>query len=197
MGHIRETILSEKWNEVDWEVTKEEEWIMRRLNLNQGMIAPQLWKERKIRYNDNMNFSWPTSRFIKLNFDGASKGNPGPAGMGDLFRDDQGRMKWIYANNDGFMRNNKAELMAVRQGLQIAIRNSYNNLEVEGDSQLVVQILKKLNNGASWDKVSKSWRTANLIQDLEIILKRFEYITIKHVRREANKITDFLENWGS
>lgn len=111
--------------------------------------SPQLWKEPKTRYNDNMHFSCPVAEFIKLNFDGASKGNSSPAGMGGLFRDDQGRTKWIYADNGGFMSNNEAKLMAVRQGLQIAIRNGYNYLEVVGDSQLVVQILKKLNNGAS------------------------------------------------
>jgi len=29
-----------------------------------------------------------TEGFLNLNFDGASKGNPGPAGFGVLFRDD-------------------------------------------------------------------------------------------------------------
>lgn len=78
------------------------------------MIAPQLCKEFKTRHNDIMHFSCPMVGFIKLNFDGASKGNPSLAGMGHLFRDDQGKMKWIYADNGGFMSNNESELMAVR-----------------------------------------------------------------------------------
>lgn len=95
------------------------------------------------------------------------------------------------------MSNNEAELMAVRQGLKIAIRNGYNNLEVEGDSQMAIHVTKKLNNGTSWDKVTQSWRTASLIQELEIILKRFEYMIIMHVRREGNRAANFLANWGS
>lgn len=55
-----------------------------------------------------MNFSWSSTGFIKLNFDGASKGNPGLAGMGGLFRDDHGKTKWINADNSGFMNNNEA-----------------------------------------------------------------------------------------
>lgn len=62
---------------------------------------------------------------------------------------------------------------------------------------MVIHVIKKLNNGTSWDKVTQSWRTASLIQELEIILKRFEYMIIKHVRREGNIEVDFLANWGS
>lgn len=45
------------------------------------------------------------------------------------------------------MSNHEAELMAVYQGIRITIRNGYTKLEIEGDSQLVVEILRKLNDG--------------------------------------------------
>ena len=37
---------------------------------------------------------------------------------------------------------------------------------------------------------------ASLIQELEIILKIFEYMIIKHVKREGNRAADFIANWG-
>lgn len=194
LSPICETILAHTWNVKDWEMTPEEDQILRRLNMHQGMVAPQMWKEPMTGYIGTKNFSRPMARFIKLNFDGASKGNPGPAGIGGLFRNDQGRTTWIYSDNGGIMRNNEAEYMAVNQGLKIEIKNIYNNLEVEGESQMVIHVIKRLNNGTSWDKVTKSWRTTSLIQDLEVILKIFEYMIIKHVRREANKVADFLVN---
>lgn len=45
------------------------------------------------------------------------------------------------------MRRNKAELIAINQGLRIVIRNGYNNLEIEGNSKIVIEMLRKLNNG--------------------------------------------------
>jgi len=160
------------------------------------MVAPQLWKEPRRDDNGIKQFSTPTNGFIKLNFDGASKGNPGPTGIGGLFRDDQGRKRRVYVDNGGIMSNNETKLMVVCQGLKIAIRNGYNKLEVEGDSLMVIQALRKLNNGTSWDKVSRSWRTSSLIQELESILGRFDYLNIRHARREANEVADFLANWG-
>lgn len=94
------------------------------------------------------------------------------------------------------MSNNEAELMAVYQGIRIAIRNGYTKLEIEGDSQLVVEILRKLNNGKDWEEVAKSWRTAGLIQDLADIMKHIDYKIITHVRRDGNKAADILSNWG-
>lgn len=69
-----------------------------------------------------------------MNFDGASKGNPGNAGFGGIFRDDKKKVRWIYAEWGGEMTNNEAELWAIHQGLRIAIRNGYTNVEIVGDS---------------------------------------------------------------
>lgn len=60
----------------------------------------------------------------------------------------------MYADHGGMMSNNEVELMAIYQGLRIVIRNGYNNLEVEGDSKLVIEMLRKLNNGKGWEKVA-------------------------------------------
>eukprot|EP00253_Pinus_taeda_P027544 PITA_27544 len=79
-------------------------------------------------------FRYPSQPFIKLNFDGASKGNPGPAGFGGIFRDYKNQTRWVYAEGGGEMKKNEAELWAVCQGLRIAVRNGYMNLEIEGDS---------------------------------------------------------------
>lgn len=49
------------------------------------------------------------------------------------------------------MTNNEVELWAIHQGLRIAIRNSYTNLEIEGDSQIAIEISRKLNNGKDWE----------------------------------------------
>jgi len=132
-----------------------------------------------------------------LNFDGASKGNPGPAGFGGIFRDSEKHTRWVYAEWGGEMINNEAELWAVYQGLRIAVRNGYMNLEIEGDSQVAVEMLRKLNNGKDSKQVARRWRTAGIVQDLAELLKRIEYKIINHVRRKGNNAADHLANWGS
>lgn len=94
------------------------------------------------------------------------------------------------------MTNNEAELWAIHQGLRIAIRNGYKNLEIEGDSQIAIEILKKLNNGKSWERITNSWRTAGIVQEIEELIKRTEYKIFNHVRRNGNRAADFLTNWG-
>ena len=54
-------------------------------------------------------FRYLRDHFVKLNFDGASKGNPGEAGFGGIFRDSNNQVRWIFADWGGEMTNNEAE----------------------------------------------------------------------------------------
>lgn len=92
------------------------------------------------------------------------------------------------------MTNDEAELWAVYHGLRIAVRNGYMNLEIEGDSQITIGMMRKLNEDNSWEKVAKSWRMATIIQEIRELLSRIEYKIFNHVRREGNRAADYLEN---
>ena len=73
------------------------------------MNAPSSWK---LVVSPRSSPNWyyvPPEGFIKLNFDGASKGNPGEVGFGGLFRDSQHRIKIIYETDCGYASNNEAE----------------------------------------------------------------------------------------
>eukprot|EP00253_Pinus_taeda_P005455 PITA_05455 len=194
---IRETVLSEKWDEEDWKMDPGEGRIASTLNLDFHLIYPRKERQNNPRVHSPNWFRYTEAQSIKLNFDGASKGNPGPAGLGGIFRDGEGNTRWVFAEWVGEMTNNEAELWAVHEGLRIAARNRYRYLEIEGDSQITIEMLRKLKDGQGWDKVAKSWRTAAIIQDIEETLNRIEYKTINHVRRDGNKAADFLANWGS
>jgi len=148
-NQIRETILSETWAGDDWNTPKEETHILRKLNLEPGMVFPHLPRKQVTKNQSPMVFIHPQEGLTKLNFDEASKGNPSPAGYGGIFRDSQGQTRWIYADKGGIMSNNEAEFMAAYQGINIAIRNGYRKLEIEGDSNLVIGTIKKLNHGKS------------------------------------------------
>lgn len=102
----------------------------------------------------------------------------------------------IYAESCGIPSNNETEFTAAGYGLRIVVRFGYKHVEVEGDSSLVINTMRKLNNGTPWDKISQSWRIACVIQGIGELILKFNYLVIRHVRREENKATDFLANWG-
>jgi len=147
----RETILVERWVVEDWKADPGEDHILKTLNLTYDMVHNKQPARITTSNQSQDRFEYPKGNFVKLNFDGASKGNPGNVGFGGIFRDSQQNTRWIFAEWGGEMTNNEAELWAVHQGLQIAIRNGYRNLEIEGDSQMVIEILKKINNGRNWE----------------------------------------------
>ena len=78
-------------------------------------------------------------------FYGASKGNPGLAGGGGVLLSDENTILVTYAWGLGSMSNNKAEVLALWQGLRQAQERNLDSLVVFGDSKLIIQALKTKN----------------------------------------------------
>lgn len=72
------------------------------------------------RMSINIPFLWsnPTPSFLKLNLDGASKGNPGPVGFGVVFQVDQGCIQHILVGILGHDSNNVVKLWVLTWGIQ-------------------------------------------------------------------------------
>lgn len=61
----------------------------------------------------------PPTGFLKINFDGASRGNLGLAGIGGVLRDNRGEIQHIYSQSLGEGSNNEMEFAVLQQGLRI------------------------------------------------------------------------------
>lgn len=61
---------------------------------------------------------------------------------------------------------------------------------------MVTGILQKLQQGTQWEKISQSWRTAALIEELSQLVKHIQYLIPHHIRRKGNSAADYLANWG-
>ena len=85
----------------------------------------------------------PPRGWFKLNFDGAARGNPGVAGIGCIVNDECG--KWIgkLASPIPPTSNNLAELEAADRGLQLCISLGVPRVIIEGDSQIILNALRK------------------------------------------------------
>lgn len=123
-----------------------------------------------------------------LRFDGASRGNPGRSGAGAvLYKND--KEIWSISRYLGIQTNNYAECFAVILGINEACTRGIKNLEVEGDSMLVINQLK-----GKWKVKNKDLKTLYL--SIHQTLKQFQNITYKHIYRNYNKRADELANIG-
>lgn len=82
----------------------------------------------------------PSGSTYILQFDGGSRGNPGPAGAGSLVMDSTGRVVWksfVYLGPN--FTNNVAEYRALIEGLKQVVHMRLPRVRIQGDSQLVLR----------------------------------------------------------
>ena len=92
-----------------------------------------------------------------------------------------------YSESIGHGTNNEAEYKALIKGLDIALNNGLTDLEVYGDSKLVIMQSQKL-----W-KINKDHLkilNANVLK----LSSQFKNISFHHIPRNENKIADYLSN---
>lgn len=126
------------------------------------------------------------NKMISLYVDGASRGNPGPAGIGVVVYNDKKRIKELY-KFIGETTNNIAEYNALLYGLEEALIMKADRVNVHLDSELVVRQL----NG---EYRVKDPEIKILFDRAFHILKSFKGFEVKHVDRSENKEADKLAN---
>ncbi|WRX14791.1 Ribonuclease H domain - like 10 [Theobroma cacao] len=122
-----------------------------------------------------------------LEFDGASKGNPGPAGAAAVLRTDTGNVICKLREGLGIATCNAAEYRAVILGLKHALRKGYSSICVRGDSKLVCMQMQGL-----W-KV-KHEHMSELYEQAKKLKNKFLSFQINHVLRELNAEADAQAN---
>ncbi len=127
--------------------------------------------------------------FWRLFCDGASRGNPGPAGAGAALFNPRGEVAAQLARYLGETTNNVAEYQALILGLQEAARLQARKLQVFADSELLVRQL----NGQYRVKSPHLLPLWRLVKNE---LQNFETYTISHVPRAENRLADELANQG-
>jgi ribonuclease HI len=124
---------------------------------------------------------------VIVNIDGGSRGNPGPAGFGVRFVDDDGAVVAEFGEAIGVATNNVAEYRGLLAALRYATERGYADLTVRSDSLLLVSQMRgeyKVKNPGLQALHAEARR---LVSELGRV--RFE-----HVRRELNADADRLAN---
>lgn len=121
--------------------------------------------------------------------DGASRGNPGEAGIGYVIYGSDGAVLKEESDYLGKATNNVAEYTALIRSLQDSLKLGGSRVQVYSDSELIVKQIKG-------EYRVKSPGLEPLFLQAKGLCARFDSFEIKHVSREKNKVADQLANKG-
>ncbi|KAL0407591.1 UNVERIFIED_CONTAM: putative ribonuclease H protein [Sesamum latifolium] len=117
--------------------------------------------------------------------DGASKGNPGPAGAGGIARNDKGEVIFAFYDFIREATNMYAEVYGLFKTLQVCQAENFNRIWIEVDAINLIRLIKEPTKG--------HWSLQHMLSHINLFLKRMEF-RISHIYREGNKAADHLAN---
>ena len=123
---------------------------------------------------------------VTVNVDGGARGNPGPAAIGVVLREGDQVLEEV-GETIGEATNNIAEYRALLRGIELAATHGASELELIGDSELVVRQVEgryKVKNAGMKE----------LHEEVKRALREFDSWSIRHVRRAENADADRLVN---
>ncbi|XP_065024015.1 uncharacterized protein LOC103998075 isoform X31 [Musa acuminata AAA Group] len=127
-----------------------------------------------------------------IEFDGASKGNPGKAGAGVILRNLDGSVISRLREGLGVVTNNVAEYQALLLGMKFALKKGYKKIQAQGDSKIVCMQVEDL-----WK--TKNATMAALCQEAKALKESFLSFHVNHVKRSPALVgalfTGLLFSW--
>ncbi|KAK3227605.1 hypothetical protein Dsin_007467 [Dipteronia sinensis] len=128
----------------------------------------------------------------KFNVDGSVRGKPGPAGIGGVLRDSNGKVWCLFSKFVGVTDSNTVELWAIKKAVQLCSENPElrgREVEVVSDSKVAV----------SWvnDKDFGSLAHVNAIYNIRYCCSSFGNLEVTYDSRAFNSFADSLAKMGS
>jgi ribonuclease HI len=154
---------------------------------NMPMVGPKNEYWVLVGSSDKSSSAW------LMQFDGAANPNPGPASAGAVLwspADANGKRSPVLEMGKfiGKNTNNVAEIQGLLLGLKMAAMRGARDLLIEGDSELI--IFQQIGKYKVSHKNLKVWWSE--IQAAMMDETCFDWIAIRHVRRELNERADSI-----
>jgi ribonuclease HI len=124
---------------------------------------------------------------VVIHVDGGARGNPGPAAIAAVVSGPDGELLEQKGEAIGRATNNVAEYKALLLGIQLARKLGAAEVELVGDSELIVRQVKG-------EYRVKHADLQPLHQAVREALEDFDRWSIRHVRRSDNADADQLVN---
>ena len=120
---------------------------------------------------------------VNLYTDGGARGNPGPAALGVVIKDEAGKVIKHYGSYLGECSNNVAEYQAIVSELRTGLELGATSIDCYADSKLVIEQLKR-----NWKVKHPDMQT--LFVQAWNLMQKYEKVTLTHIRREKNTEAD-------
>ena len=128
-----------------------------------------------------------TANSVTINVDGASRGNPGPSGIGYCIHSSEGQIIEQGGEFIGFATSRVAEYMAMRKGIDRALELGYKSARFISDSLMVVNQLNGVFHIKNQDIIP-------IYNDILKTIENFDAVSFTHVPRSENYIADHEAN---
>lgn len=115
--------------------------------------------------------------------DGASRGNPGPAGIGYCIVGEDGRVVKRGGEFIGFATSRVAEYYAMKEGIEQAIELGFKSVRFVADSLMVINQLNGIFQVKNKDIMP-------IYRDIQGLLNKFDVVAFAHVQRLQNAAAD-------
>ena len=139
-----------------------------------------------------VSFFWPELKegSVKIEkvvifTDGTAEPNPGPAAIGAIIKDEQGKNLATISQPIGRATSNQAEYRAIIAALEYAIRLGASQVEAYSDSELAVRQINRRYR-------VKAAPLKPLYQKVRQLINQLTSFTITYIPREQNKEADSL-----
>ncbi|KAI9195370.1 hypothetical protein LWI28_014229 [Acer negundo] len=144
-----------------------------------------LKKQKKIHV---LRWLKPSLGTLKLNLDGSSLGNSGPADGGGILRDSAGNFIFGFSKFFGSCSNNEAELRVLVEEITICKHFGHDGIDIEFDSDVVVSWIRA--------RICNPWYLWDFWDQLTDLFEGFDF-SIRHFYSEGNKVVDALAHYGA
>ncbi|XP_070032487.1 uncharacterized protein [Nicotiana tomentosiformis] len=157
--------------------------------------VPHKWLEllqRMENYTPDLQFKkvlweFPALGWIKVNTDGASRGNPGRSSIGFVLRNEEGNVVYARGKEIPETTNNEAEAWAILEGLSYCVNQQYTQVLIQTDLMPLKNVLDEV-----W---IAPWNVTEIVEEINKLRHRCT-ITFTQLLREGNRLADYLANYA-
>ncbi|CAL1395909.1 unnamed protein product [Linum trigynum] len=148
--------------------------------------SPLVGRARLARDRALTEVGWkaPPTGWVKINVDGAAKGEQSLAGAGGVIRDVSSSWVRGFVSRLGSCSAALAELWAIYHGLKLGWNLGYRAIIIETDSQLAIQLVK--------NRKDPLHPYAALLTAIRRKISQDWVVNLVHVYREGNRVADWL-----
>ncbi|GLJ30420.1 hypothetical protein SUGI_0602070 [Cryptomeria japonica] len=154
------------------------------------LVTPTQLPKLSVKKGNRKHIRWkaPPVGWLKLNFDGACRGNLGVSSFGVVIRNNKVKLLLGSYGALGVATNNEAEIRALLEGLKLCVTNKMTKIVIEGDSLVIIQGI-----------IKRGFQSRNLnkwVPCISRLLNDIDHYEITHTYKEGNRVADCVARLG-